>query len=82
MAAVTEDQVYPYCQVYWGSHGCELSRGHEGDCECTCCECINHPDDYDTIGYLCVAKAPYYGPETNFYGDDAAGRGLRLHDPA
>jgi hypothetical protein len=22
------------CQVYWGSHGCHLPRGHEGNHEC------------------------------------------------
>jgi hypothetical protein len=62
------------CRVYWGSHGCDLERGHEGDCDCGCCECENHPDAGG--GVLCVAKAPYYGPETRFYGEDVAARGL------
>jgi hypothetical protein len=67
------------CRVYWGSHGCHLERGHDPDCECDCCECENHPDpDPDNPGCApsCVAKAPYYGPETRFYGEDAAARGL------
>ena len=65
------------CDVYWGSHGCELPRGHEGTCECDCCTCEHHPyPDWPATNALCVAKAPYYGPETRFYGDDVAARGL------
>lgn len=69
------------CRVYWGSHGCSFERGHEGTCECDCCECGSHPDpDPGNPGCApsCVAKVPYYGPETRFYGEDAAARGLRL----
>lgn len=62
------------CRVYWGSHGCRLERGHEGPCECGCCKCVNHPDPDSG----CVAKPPYYGADTRFYGEDAAGRGLLL----
>jgi hypothetical protein len=66
---------FEHCRVYWGSHGCDLARGHADDCECDCCECGgSHPDAGD--GVLCVAKAPYYGPETRFYGEDVAARGL------
>jgi len=67
------------CRVYWGSHGCRLARGHEGDCECDCCECEHHPDpDPDNPGgeSSCVAKSPYYGPRTRFYGEDVIARGL------
>ena len=65
------------CRVYWGSHGCSLLRGHAGDGhDCGCCECKNHPDAGD--GVLCVATAPYYGPETRFYGEDAVALGLPL----
>jgi hypothetical protein len=63
--------------VYWGSHGCDLERGHEGDCRCSCCGCSDH------VGHPepgCVGAAPYYGPETRFYGEDAAARGLLLPD--
>ncbi len=68
------------CRVYWGSHGCDLERGHEGDCDCGCCDCGNaHPDAGG--GVLCVAKAPYYGPETRFYGEDVAARGLPEVEP-
>ena len=66
------------CRVYWGSHGCELERGHAGHHECDCCECPDHEAtqgnavDEDGDEYLCVAKHPYYGDPTNFYGEDAA----------
>ena len=60
------------CEVYWGSHGCKYDRGHIGDHECDCCECVNHPDP-DTG---CVGKAPWYGDITRFYGDDAERLGL------
>jgi len=66
----------PPCRVYWGSHGCELARSHEGDCDCGCCGCANHPDPDSG----CVGKAPYYGPETRFYGEDVASRGLPAVD--
>lgn len=62
----------PDCRVYWGSHGCHLQRGHEGTCQCDCCDCADHPDDDSG----CVAKAPYYGKNTRFYGEDVASRGL------
>ncbi len=67
------------CRVYWGSHGCDLERGHEGDCECLCCDCPpgHHPwIDWPSEHVLCVAKAPYYGAETRFYGEDVRERGL------
>lgn len=65
------------CAVYWGSHGCHLPYGHANNCECGCCECgDNHPHGDPDV--LCVGRAPYYGPGTRFYGDDAAGRGLPL----
>jgi hypothetical protein len=60
------------CRVYWGSHGCDLARGHEGPCDCGCCECESHPDPDSG----CVGKFPYYGPDTNFYGEDVDARGL------
>jgi hypothetical protein len=56
------------CRVYWGSHGCDLERGHKDDCECG-----NHPGSDP----CCVGKAPYYGPQTRFYGEDVTARGLR-----
>jgi hypothetical protein len=62
---------YDGCRVYWGSHGCDLTRGHEGHCVCRSCY-----DPKDTEGY--VGVWPYYGPETQFYGEDAAARGLPL----
>src|SRR5690242_11774676 len=68
----------PDCRVYWGSHGCHLDRGHEGTCECDCCNCGEHHPypDWPDDSVRCVAKAPYYGPDTRFYGEDVAARGL------
>lgn len=66
------------CEVYWGSHGCRFKRGHEGLCECDCCECPRHTGlSMELRG--CVAKSPYYGPETRFYGADVEARGLPRH---
>lgn len=55
------------CEVFWGSHGCGLDRDHEGPCECGCCHCENHPDPDSG----CVGRAPFYGPDTRFWGEDA-----------
>lgn len=60
------------CRVYWGSHGCHLERSHDGHHWCDCCECEGeHTDAPDDEGTICVASFPYYGPDTNFYGEDA-----------
>ena len=67
---VPESERYTPHEVYWGSHGCHLRPDHEGFCECDCCDCRNHARDHERRG--CVAKHPYYGPDTRFYGDDAA----------
>lgn len=64
-----------YCQVYWGSHGCMFAEGHDGPCVCACCEC-----DGPTCEPECVARPPYYGPDTRFYGEGAVRLGLKLHD--
>lgn len=57
------------CRVYWGSHWCKLSRGHEGHHDCGCCECEDHERDHDEQG--CFGRYPYYGDNTLFYGEDA-----------
>lgn len=58
------------CDVYWGSHGCELPKGHEKiGLPHVCLSCFD-PDDMD--GY--VGAPPYYGPDTKFYGDDVVAR--------
>lgn len=49
------------CEVYWGSHGCDLARGHDGYCRCDC-----SPDPADTGD----GAYPYFGPETLLYGRD------------
>lgn len=63
------------CRVYWGSHGCILERGHEGEHLCTCTfvngVMLPHMDDEPEFGN--VGRAPYYGAETRFYGEDADG---------
>lgn len=61
---------HEWCRVYWGTHGCQHPRGHDGPHECDCCECEHHPDPDSG----CVAKPPYYAivdAETRFYGEDA-----------
>jgi hypothetical protein len=73
------------CEVYWGSHGCRLGRGHDGPhlCECAVENWREYPDGYsDADGVLNVGAPPYYGAETNFYGDDAKTLGLRGHSRA
>jgi hypothetical protein len=67
---------FPYCRVYWGSHGCGLDRGHPGHHVCTSCK---EAEDYEPGHPGEVGDFPYYGPEyTNFWGEDAAG--LPGHD--
>jgi hypothetical protein len=68
------------CRVYWGSHGCDLKRGHAGGHECGCCDCpsghhdgITAPTLVGETNVVCVARAPYYGEGTFFYGEDADG---------
>ena len=61
----------PDCRVYWGSHGCRYPRGHYGAHECDCCKCADHAKSNEIEpGVTCVAKPPYYGPQTKFYGED------------
>jgi hypothetical protein len=64
-----------FCRVYWGSHGCHEPRGHPADVPhaCDCCECP--PGECKPS---CVARPPYYGPDTRFYGEEAEALGLPL----
>jgi hypothetical protein len=57
------------CRVYWGSHGCSLERGHKGP---HVCECADDPAFTEIENVKNVGAPPYYGPETVFYGEDAA----------
>lgn len=59
------------CRVYWGSHGCQFERGHEQPCRCDCCG-----DDCGPEHNGCAGSPPYYGPDTHFYGEDVAARGM------
>lgn len=61
--------------MYWGTHGCRLERGHDGPHLCTCADDEGvdpvtrlYFDEPDVIN---VGAPPYYGPGTNFYGEDA-----------
>ncbi|NDQ58565.1 MAG: hypothetical protein GZ088_15975 [Acidipila sp.] len=76
------------CKVYWGSHGCQgshgccLESGHKGPHRC---ECADDPD-VDLVtrefksdpGVFNVGAFPYYGPETNFYGEDVRENEFKL----
>ena len=68
-------QIVPHCRVFWGSHGCAHPRGHAPEIPhaCDCCECKD-----PGCKPSCVAKPPYYGLDTRFYGEDAAALGLPL----
>jgi hypothetical protein len=71
------------CRVYWGSHGCMHPRGHDPDLlphQCDCCECGEHHPypEWPGTWVTCVARPPYYGPETLFYGEEAEALGLPL----
>lgn len=70
------------CRVYWGSHGCDLPRGHDGAHVCGCAQADEGLYDPETREYyddpqcLNVGGPPYYGPDTRFYGEDAEALGL------
>jgi hypothetical protein len=57
------------CRTFWGTHGCVLKRGHAESHTCSCCICPDHSNQTDDV--LCVAKSPFYGPKTIFYGEDS-----------
>jgi len=63
------------CRVYWGSHGCKMERGHDGPHRCDCADEGGFDPEtreyYEEPGVFNVGAPPYYGPETNFYGEDA-----------
>lgn len=65
------------CRVYWGSHGCDLPRGHDGPHLCSCAFGEDGPMDPRAdapADALNVGAPPYYGPDTKFYGEDAEQR--------
>lgn len=66
--------LFETCDVCWGSHGCELQAGHDGQHMCDCCEIgTRRPsshfkahanatgEEYGVEG--CAATWPYYGRE-------------------
>lgn len=78
------------CDVCWGSHACDLERGHEGEHLCSCTffengELVPHMNDCppeleDEWGGN-VGRAPYYGSTTNFYGEDVTDEDWRRWGP-
>ncbi|WP_311208786.1 MULTISPECIES: hypothetical protein [unclassified Aeromicrobium] len=68
------------CRTFWGTHGCDLPRGHDVEKDphaCGCCDCDDHEANAgqrsdDDGEWVCVARPPYYGPDTKFYGEDAS----------
>jgi len=56
-----------HCRVYWGTHGCDLERGHRGTHRCLHDDWSSQTDE---------DEAPYedstgYGWMTWYYGEDA-----------
>jgi hypothetical protein len=72
----------PKCRVYWGSHGCHEGQGHPRSVPhaCDCCTCPQLRRVLFGCRRSCVARPPYYGPDTRFYGRDAEALGLPLVD--
>jgi hypothetical protein len=71
------------CRVYWGSHGCRFERGHDGQHECECARDeagnpVPRVQEDEDGEFLNVGRAPYYGPDTRFYGEEAEALGLPL----
>lgn len=57
------------CDVFWGSHGCVLDAGHDGQHWCDCCpRRWTHRFHRDRLG--CVGTWPYYGEGTAFFRFD------------
>ncbi|UDL16388.1 hypothetical protein SEA_ZOOMAN_119 [Microbacterium phage Zooman] len=55
----------PYCDVFWGSHGCSLPPGHDEPCVCI----TNIYDEDDNIVETYRegnCAPPYFGPDTEF----------------
>lgn len=68
---------HPWCDIYWGSHGCQFPPGHSGPHVCICCDDpSNHATD-PNHSEGCVGAPPYYGDQTRFYGDDVPEGWLR-----
>jgi len=62
------------CDTYWGSHGCNLQVGHEGNHKCYGCY-----EAWEKDGQVWIIDPeskgdkgrPYGGPDAfGFYGDD------------
>ena len=57
------------CNTFWGSHGCDLPKGHDGQHVCDCHDPNDaddvaahrsaSPEDYGADG--CAGTWPYYG---------------------
>jgi hypothetical protein len=56
------------CQVYWGTHGCSLPRGHDGNHYC------KDPDETEPHDGITQAGADLKsGFQWDLYGDDVRG---------
>lgn len=66
------------CNVFWGSHGCDLEPHDTGQHVCDCCTPRKkHRARHDAAtsmdqvefkdGVICVGTWPYYGPATAFF---------------
>lgn len=61
----------PYCDTFWGTHGCDLEPGHEGPCVC---DDRDRDEDGEPIGDIILDNGrpgvpPYYGPDTEFFSN-------------
>jgi hypothetical protein len=64
------------CRVFWGTHGCDLQRGHTGPHLCSCAwdedgDPLPYENEDEDGPWVNVGAPPYYGPNTRFFGDDA-----------
>lgn len=58
----------PYCDTFWGSHGCSLDRGHSGPCLCIT---VFYDEDGQIEETVCDGNCapPYFGPDTEFFSN-------------
>lgn len=77
------------CPMFWGSHGCDLARGHDGQHWCrSCCRTDDRehmalhaaarPDQYGSDG--CAGTWPYYGRQ-NMARKTEHGLGFFTYEP-
>lgn len=57
-----------YCDTFWGSHGCRLTPGHDGPCECGISDYDEDGNETPLPADGCCAP-PYFGPDTQFFSN-------------